>query len=217
MKRSNNRWKNKKIEKTEDKPSDLSTDQLITLYQHMTHDIRVRDNLFIPLSYAAVPTVVIAWSSINSIGIAFIGVASILFYMVNLLFIFRFTAYQDETIRMLNKQSNFKEIVAVQDTHYFGEKLFEKRVLIRVRTLRLYSFYLLILVWVLMFFIKHFYPLALTPPNTSEQQKVKIIIEHQSCDTIIEVPSVKKDTTHTKLPWIISDSLKIFILNDRHS
>lgn len=141
-----------KITKT--KKQELTVDQLITLYQHMTEDIRKRDNFFIPLSFAAIPAVVISWEELNWTGVLIIGLSSIFFYLVNLLFIFRFTAYQDETIRLLNKKTNFEEIVQVQKTHYFGSKIIEKYFLIRVRNLRLVLLLLLILIWIGILFIK---------------------------------------------------------------
>ncbi len=139
---------------TKSEKQELTVDQLITLYQHMTEDIRKRDNFFIPLSFAAIPAVVISWQDLSWIGVLIIGISSVFFYLINLLFIFRFTAYQDETIRMLNKKTNFQEIVQVQKTHYFGSKIIEKYFLIRVRNLRLILLLLIILIWVGILFVK---------------------------------------------------------------
>lgn len=133
---------------------ELTVDQLITLYQHMTEDIRKRDNFFIPLSFAAIPAVVLSWKDLSWTGVLIIGISSIFFYLINLLFIFRFTAYQDETIRMLNKKTNFQEIVKVQKSHYFGSKILEKYFLIRIRNLRLILLVLIILIWGGILFVK---------------------------------------------------------------
>jgi uncharacterized protein YacL len=135
---------------------DLTVDQLIVLYQHMTHDIRVRDNLFIPLSIAILPATILAWKNIDFLALSIIGVISIILYVFNMLFIFRFTAYQDEVIRMLNRRSNFAELVQVQKDHYFGDKLLEKKIQIRVRTLRIYLFFFIVFMWVALGVVKFY-------------------------------------------------------------
>lgn len=127
--------------------SELTTDQLITLYLNMTQGIRNRDNFFIPLSFAVIPIVFSSWEKMNVLNLVIFAISSIFLYVINLLFIFRLTAYQDEVIRILNRSTNFYEIVRVKKTHYSGKRLFEKKLLIRVRTLRIVTLFGLTVIW----------------------------------------------------------------------
>ena len=129
-------------EEISDQDGKMDPADLLDLFKHFDDMTMSKENLFIPVSVAVVPAVILNWGEIGTEAIIVAGLASLSLYGYLLLVIRRFGAIQNNLFALF--RSHFSDF----------EEVFKYPGRLAVRPLRYYLFIILIIIWVFLFLIK---------------------------------------------------------------
>jgi hypothetical protein len=122
--------------------SNLDLDQLLDLFKHWEKIQTTKENLFVPLSIAIIPAVLVSWKDIPTQGVLVGGVASILIYTYHVLVMWRYRTLIENIYEKTEEYTG-----GVREITKFPKFL-------RLAWLRAYLFFVMLITWVILVYLR---------------------------------------------------------------